>query len=55
LFLPLQACQSLRIRIAENIAVDIFLAIMPVTFIWSLNMAVKQRINLCFLLGLGFM
>ncbi|TVY75897.1 hypothetical protein LSUE1_G004677 [Lachnellula suecica] len=38
---------------AENIAVDVFLAIMPTTFIWSLNMALKQRITLCILLGLG--
>jgi hypothetical protein len=38
---------------AENILVDVLLAVLPSTILWKLNMTFKNRIILCILLGLG--
>ncbi|KAF4220395.1 hypothetical protein CNMCM8980_009671 [Aspergillus fumigatiaffinis] len=39
----------------ENIAADAVLAIIPATFLFSMNLSLKKRINLTILLGLGSM
>ncbi|GFF48184.1 hypothetical protein IFM61392_02516 [Aspergillus lentulus] len=40
---------------SENIAADAVLAIIPATFLFSMNLSLKKRINLTILLGLGSM
>ena len=41
--------------VAYNIFVDAMLALLPVTIIWKLNMSLRKRLELCFLLGLGLL
>ncbi|KAG6000897.1 hypothetical protein E4U43_001466, partial [Claviceps pusilla] len=36
-----------------NIVVDLFLAVLPATFFYKLNLTLKKKIGLCALLGLG--
>ncbi|MCJ1439063.1 hypothetical protein MMC27_008454 [Xylographa pallens] len=38
-----------------NVLIDVCLALLPVTLFWNLNMSLKKRIALCFLMGGGLL
>ena len=40
---------------AENILADVVLALLPITFLWQLNMSRRKRVNLSILLALGLL
>lgn len=46
---------TLMLRIAVAVLCDWTLASLPIVFMWNLQMSVKLKAGICFLMGMGFL
>jgi hypothetical protein len=53
--LPTVTENSSNIYAAVNIATDFFFAVLPIPVIWGLNVNLRTKLSLIFILGLGFL